>query len=38
MNDSQEEEGSQDKEQMEDVFVKNDFAQNFMPLIQASTT
>lgn len=36
MNDSQEEE-RQHEEQMEDV-LENDFAQNFMPLIQASST
>lgn len=37
VNDSHEEE-RQDKEQMEDVLVKNEFAQHFKPLIQASTT
>ena len=37
VNDSHEEE-RQDEEQMEDVLVKNEFAQNFKPLIQASTT
>ena len=37
MNDSHEED-RQDEGQMEDVLVKNEFAQNFKPLIQASTT
>ena len=36
MNESQEEEVIEDEKQSEDAIVQNDFAQNFMPLIQVT--